>query len=61
MKETYTRKEVIELLVNQGKKDYERYRKELDENCRTFVKMMHESIDLAWEYIEDAKESNSCS
>lgn len=61
MKETYTRKEVVELLVNQGKRDYERYRKQLDENCRIFVKLMHESIDLAWQYIDEAQESNSCS
>lgn len=49
MKETYTRKEVMDLLVDLNKKDADRYREQLESNVRKFVQLIHESVDLAWE------------
>lgn len=62
MKETYTRKEVIEITNNYASQ-IAKLRRQLDDNARKFAKLMHESIDIAWSIIEENEdeEGNSCS
>lgn len=61
MKDSYTRKEVLEITNNYASQ-IAKLRKQLDNNAKMFAKLMHESIELAWMQIEDDnEEGNSCS
>lgn len=63
MKDTYTRQEVIDI-VNNYASQIARLQKELDNNVKTFVRIIHESVDLAWEeyseYLENEESNCYC-
>ena len=62
MKDTYTRQEVIEITNNYAKQ-IARLQRELDSNVEMFVRLLHESVDLAWEEYSDylENEESNCS
>lgn len=57
MKDTYTRKEVIDI-TNNYVSQIAKLRRQLDDNARKFAKMMHESVDLAWMLLDNDEDDD---